>query len=152
MVVHAPSNAGLKGSELIADVMRRLHDEGLVEYREVRGVPASDMPALYGDADIVLDQFALGIYGVATCEALAAGRLVISHVGEQTREHVRRATGLDLPVVETRASGLEQLLREVVATPDRFRAIAAGGPGFVREVHDGRRAAAVLADFLGAAR
>jgi len=149
VVVHAPSNAGLKGSELIADTMHRLHDEGVIEYREVRGVPASEMPRVYGEADVVLDQFSLGIYGVATCEALAAGRLVISHVGEPTREHVAAATGLELPVLESRAAGLETLLRDVAAEPERFQALAAAGPGFVRAVHDGRRSAEALSGFLG---
>jgi hypothetical protein len=151
VVVHAPSNAGLKGSELISATMTRLHDEGVVEYREVHGVPSAEMPRIYGEADVVLDQFSLGIYGVATVEALAAGRLVLSHVGEATRRHVAAATGVELPVVETSAAELEARLREIAAEPERYRAIAALGPGFAREVHDGWRSAAALAGFLGAA-
>jgi len=150
VVVHAPSNAGLKGSELVAETMGRLHDEGVVEYREVRGVPSSEMPRVYGEADVVLDQFSLGIYGVATVEALAAGRLVLSHVREETRGHVAEAAGVELPVVETSAAELEARLREIAAAPERYRAIAARGPAFAREVHDGRRSAAALAGFLGA--
>lgn len=155
VVVHAPSNAGLKGSELIDPVMRRLHDEGLVEYRVVDGVPSAEMPAVYGEADIVLDQFVLGIYGVAACEALAAGRVVVSHVAEATRDHVRRETGLDLPVIETNAADLERTLRAIVADRARFAGLAATGPDFVAAVHDGRRSAEALRGFLeveGAAR
>jgi hypothetical protein len=151
VVVHAPSNAGLKGSELIADTMRRLHEEGVVDYREIHGVPADRMPAFYGEADIVLDQFALGIYGVATCEALAAGRLVVSHVGAGVRTEVVARTGRELPVVETSAAALEATLRDVVADPSRYRDIATRGPEFVRDVHDGRRSALALAPFLGLA-
>ncbi|MCD2444068.1 hypothetical protein LQ757_17430 [Agromyces sp. SYSU K20354] len=149
VVVHAPSNAGLKGSDLIADTVRRLEAEGIIEYREVRGVAAEQMPAVYGTADIVLDQFALGIYGVAACEALAAGRVVVSHVAEFTRETVRERTELELPIVEARADGLEVVLRDVVAERERYRAVAATGPAFVRAVHDGRRSAQALGAFLG---
>ncbi|GAA1926615.1 hypothetical protein GCM10009775_18510 [Microbacterium aoyamense] len=149
IVVHAPSNSGLKGSALVAPALRRLDEEGLIEYREIHGVPADRMPSVYGDADIVLDQFSLGIYGVATCEAMAAGRVVISHVAEQTRRIVRERTGLDLPVVQARADELEALLREVVADPAPFVDRAARGPAFVREVHDGRRSADALRGFLG---
>lgn len=148
VVVHAPSRAGLKGSDAIADVVARLHDDGVIEYREVRGIPSDRMPEFYGSADIVLDQFSLGIYGVAACEALAAGRLVVSHVAEVTRETVRARTGHELPVVQARANELEAVLRQVVATPTEFARHAAAGPAFVRAVHDGRQSAAVLSSFL----
>lgn len=151
VVVHAPSNAGLKGTEAIRPIMRRLHDEGVVEYRELSGIPSAQMPAAYGAADIVLDQFSLGIYGVAANEALAAGRIVVSHVGDFTRRTVKEQTGLDLPIVETRADALERVVRDIVADRRAHAELAASGPAFVRAVHDGRRSARVLADFLGVA-
>ncbi|MET0725426.1 MAG: hypothetical protein ABWY36_03685 [Leifsonia sp.] len=149
VVVHAPSNAGLKGSELIADTVRRLDAEGLIEYREVRGVPAERMAEVYGSADIVLDQFSLGIYGVAAVEALAAGRLVVSHVSDAVRSTVLETTGQALPVVESRAGDLETVLRAVLEDRERFAAIARSGPGFAAAVHDGRRSAEVIGGFLG---
>ncbi|WP_438855329.1 glycosyltransferase family protein [Agromyces sp. M3QZ16-3] len=146
LVVHIPSRAGLKGSDLIEDTMRALDADGTVRYERHEGVPPERMPELYARADIVLDQFSLGIYGVATCEALAAGRVVVSHVSDQVRGHVRDETGLELPVVEARAAELADVIRTIVADRERFREIAARGPAFVREVHDGRRSAAVLAE------
>ncbi|KZE92110.1 hypothetical protein AVP42_02809 [Agromyces sp. NDB4Y10] len=145
LVVHVPSRAGLKGSDLIEDTMRALDAEGVVTYERHEGVVAERMPELYGRADIVLDQFSLGIYGVATCEALSTGRVVVSHVSDQVRDHVRRATGRELPVVESRAADLDRVIRGIVADRERHRSIAADGPDFVREVHDGRRSAEVLA-------
>lgn len=151
IVVHAPSNAGLKGSGLITATMQRLDAEGLIEYREIAGVPAERMPEIYGAADIVLDQFSLGIYGVAAVEALASGRLVVSHVSAESRSVVKDSIGLDLPVVEARASELERLLRDVVADRPRFQRIARSGPGFVEAVHSGARSADALRAFLASA-
>jgi len=148
VVAHAPSNAGLKGSALVAPVLHRLHDEGLIDYREVRGVPSSRMPDVYGGADIVLDQFALGIYGVAACEAMAAGRVVISHVSDEVRATVRSRTGEELPIIQSRAAELERTLRGIVAAPETARAVAASGPAFVRRHHDGARSAEALRPFL----
>lgn len=148
VVVHAPSNAGLKGTEQITPIMRRLHDEGLIEYREVRGANAADMPRIYGAADIVLDQFSLGIYGVAACEAMAAGRVVVSHVADGVRSSVHQLTGDDLPVIQSRAGDLEGVLRRVIADPDAARSVASEGPGFVRRNHDGTRSAEALRAFL----
>ncbi|MDR2999465.1 MAG: hypothetical protein LBU78_15225 [Microbacterium sp.] len=150
VVVHAPSRAGLKGTALVSDLLRRLDAEGLIEYRAVEGVRAQDMPGVYGEADIVLDQFSLGIYGVAACEALAAGKLVISHVSEQVRGAVQARTGRELPVLEARAADLEGVLRGVLADRDVAQRFAERGPGFVSEVHDGARSRAALEPFLGA--
>lgn len=149
VVVHAPSRAGLKGTSLIADTVRRLDAEGIIEYRELTGVPAAQMPSVYGEADIILDQFSLGIYGVAACEALASGRIVISHVSDEVRDRVRAFTGRELPILEARAADLEETLRRIVAEPREAQALARSGPAFVRDVHDGRRSSAVLRSYLG---
>lgn len=149
VVVHAPTSPWLKGTALIEPILRRLDAEGVIEYRCITGVPHAAMPAIYGEADVVLDQAVLGIYGVAACEALAAGTLVMSHVDSFTRSQVQDRTGLDLPICEVTADTLEVELRRVAATPEEFDAYRAAGPAFVEAVHDGRRSAEALADFLG---
>lgn len=148
VVVHAPSSSHVKGSELAEPVLESLAVRGLIEYRRVEGVPAADMPRVYGEADVVLDQLRIGNYGVAACEAMAAGRVVVSHVSEVVREHAREAAGADLPILEATADSLEQVLLDVLADRDRARALAAQGPAFVRTLHDGTRSAEVLSPFL----
>lgn len=149
VVAHAPSRAIVKGSDLIDPVLQALHDEGLVEYRRISGVSSCDMPAAYGAADIVLDQFRIGSYGVAACEALAAGRIVVSHVADPVRATVLAETGLELPIVQSTARELSETIRRIIADPSHALTRAAAGPSFVRAVHDGRRSAAALAGFLG---
>ncbi|MET1016755.1 MAG: hypothetical protein ABWX76_08050 [Leifsonia flava] len=148
IVAHAPSKSVVKGSALIDPILRKLHDAGTIEYLRISGVPADEMPAVYGSADIVLDQFRLGDYGVAACEALAAGRLVLGHVSVHSRGHVAAVTGRELPIVEATVDTLEDVLTGVLADRDHYRAIAADGPQFVAAVHDGRRSADVLRPFL----
>jgi hypothetical protein len=148
VVVHAPSNAWLKGTERIEPTLARLADEGVIEYRRILGVPHAEMPAFYADADVVLDQFVLGIYGVAACEAMAAGKLVMSHVDEQTRHEVKVRTGRELPIHETTIESLERDLRRAAAAPEDFAEIRMAGPIFVDEVHSGRRSATALAGYL----
>ncbi|PZF80734.1 hypothetical protein [Jiangella anatolica] len=150
VVAHAPSNSPMKGSDLVDPVARRLADKGVIEYRRVEGVPPAAMPGIYQDADIVLDQFRLGSYGVAACEAMAAGRVVVGHVTDDVRARVRAATGTDLPLVEATPQTLEDVLLGLVADRDAAAEKAAAGADFAAEIHDGRRSAAVLAEFLGA--
>ncbi|MFN8079440.1 MAG: hypothetical protein U0Q19_07735 [Kineosporiaceae bacterium] len=144
LVVHAPSNTRIKGTELIEPIVERLAEKGLIDYRRITGVANADMPALFAQADVVLDQFVLGSYGVAACEGLAAGRVVIGHVADRVRERI----GEELPIVEATADTLEDVLDRVCAERDWARAQATAGVEYVRRVHDGRRSAQVLSTFL----
>ena len=143
-VVHAPSSAVVKGTHLIEPTLRRLHDRGVIDYRPVVGVASADMPAVFADADVVLDQFRLGSYGVAACEAMAAGRTVVGHVLEGVRSDVLATTGLPLPIVEAHPDTLEAVLTELAGDRARLELLGRSGAGFVAAVHDGRRSAAVL--------
>ncbi|STD11629.1 lipopolysaccharide 1,2-N-acetylglucosaminetransferase [Dermatophilus congolensis] len=148
VVLHTPSRSSLKGSAHVEAAVGPLVEEGLIRYERVEGATQKEMVDLVKGADIVLDQFALGGYGVAACEAMAAGKLVLGHAIEEVREHVKSQTGLEVPVVEAPADRLEAVLREVLTDRDGFSAVAASGPEFVRQVHDGTRSAAVLAERL----
>ncbi|QZY51171.1 glycosyltransferase family protein [Leucobacter tenebrionis] len=149
-VVHAPTNPKLKGTTHVAPVARKLHDEGVIEYVELEGIPHSEMPRVFAEADVVLDQFRVGDYGVAACETMAAGRVVLAHVSEQVREEVERQAGMPLPIPETTLDSVEEVLRDIASIDgrERYRRIAAQGPEFVRRLHDGRFSRGVLMDFI----
>jgi glycosyltransferase involved in cell wall biosynthesis len=149
VVAHVPSNSRVKGTDQVDAAMATLVDEGLVSYERITGVASSDMPALYTGADIVLDQFRLGSYGVAACEAMAAGKVVVGNVTPEVRRRVRDLTGAELPIVQAAPDEIEPVVRDLLADRDRARAAAAAGPTFVRAVHDGSRSARQLAPFLG---
>ncbi|MBK0421625.1 hypothetical protein JD292_06015 [Leucobacter sp. CSA2] len=143
-VTHIPSRGWLKGTDLIDPVMTRLADEGLVEYRQLSGIPFAEMPGEIGTADIVLEQFRLGIYATTAIEAMAAGRIVVAHVLPSVREHIREVSGLELPVVEATPDTLEEVLRGLIADPERASEIGRRSAEFASAVHDGRLSARVL--------
>ena len=143
-VVHAPTNPNLKGTIDVAPIARRLHDEGVIEYVEITGIPNDRMPAVFADADVVLDQFRTGDYGVGACETMASGRIVLAHVTEQVRAEVARAARMPLPIPETTIDTVEEVLRDVAARREHYRALAADGPEFVRRLHNGDFSRSVL--------
>lgn len=145
-VVHAPSSAIMKGTDLIAPVVSALHEQGTIEYRPVRGVASHTMPKVFGAADVLLDQFRLGSYGVAACEGMAAGLVVVGHVLPDVREAVLRHSGRQLPIVEATPETVGDVLRVLSADPQRCRELGEAGRVFVREVHDGRMSARTLID------
>jgi hypothetical protein len=146
-VAHIPSSTQ-KGSHMIDPILRSMHDRGSIEYVRVEGVPHEKMPELYGSADIVVEQFGIADYSAAACEAMAAGRVVVSRVADGVRERVRAETGRDLPIVEANPTTLEKVILELAHDREGARSIAAAGREFCREVHDGRRSASVLAAWL----
>ncbi|NUU23030.1 MAG: glycosyl transferase family 1, partial [Streptomycetaceae bacterium] len=145
VVVHAPSSPFTKGTGLIEPVVEQMHDDGLIEYRRIKGVQASEMPALLADADIVLDQFVFGSYGVMSVQAMAAGRVTVCYLHDSVTEHLPA----DVPIVNADPDTLGAELERILAERDEAGRLAARGPAYVRENHDGTRSARVLADFLG---
>ncbi|MEJ6489814.1 hypothetical protein PQI23_08775 [Leucobacter sp. USCH14] len=150
-VVHAPSSSHIKGTDLIEGTMQRLNDSGVIEYRRISGLSHSEMREIYREADIVLDQFRGGPYGVAACEALAAGRIVVSHVPSWVRELTRELAGRELPIIQSTAAELERTITEILARPGVAIEKAEQGPEFVRHWHDGRESGRVLSEWLDSA-
>lgn len=148
LVVHAPSQAGIKGSEIVDDVLARLAGEGLVRYERLSSVTHDEVRDAYRRADIMVDSLRMGGFGVAACEAMAASRLVVSNVDAAYREHLVTHYGLELPIVQADPDTLEATLRERLADPEGSRAIAARGPAYVSALHDGRVSAQRILEAL----
>jgi glycosyltransferase involved in cell wall biosynthesis len=149
VVVHAPSNPVLKGAELLDRLLAELVRHRVIEYRRFAEVPPSQMPAVYREADIVVDQISgIADYGVAACEAMAAGRIVVSHVSTDVRDQVRQRTGLELPIIEATPENICETIIGLVDDADSASSVASSGPAFVRQVHDGSLSAEILAPFV----
>ena len=133
-----PVNARFKGKLELQNIVPM--DSYTIAFEGQGGV------AGFAAADIVLDQFRLGSYGVAACEAMASARVVVGHVLPAVRERVREATGLELPIVEATPDTLAAVLEELISDPEGARRIAARGSEFVEAVHDGRASARALID------
>lgn len=151
VVLHVPSSAPIKGTPHVTRAAEALAGRSLISYRPLQGIPAARMPEEVATADILVDQLMIGSYGVAACEAMAAGRVVVGNVDPQVRAHVAEATGLEVPIVQADPDTLEDVLAQLAADPAARVAAAAPGPEFVDRVHSGARTRAVLAGFLGVA-
>ncbi|MFK4083812.1 glycosyltransferase [Kribbella sp. NPDC020789] len=145
VVLHAPSSSALKGSAYVDPVLTELEARGLIKYQRVEGVRHSELAALVKDADLVVDQLALGSYGVLACEAMAAGRVTVGHVADR----VRALLPAELPIAEATPGDLGAVIERLISERESSRKLADGGAAYVRELHDGRRAVEALLPFLG---
>ena len=143
-VLHLPSRRELFQSEQVDQICTRLHDEGLIEYRSVTGVPPAEVRTLVEWADVVIDKIGLGGTGVMGAEVMASGRLLIGDVDQIVRDELP-----DLPLIQGSIRTLEQVIRDLVADRSTWAARAAAGEAFARKYHDGRYSAEVLAKWMG---
>ncbi|WP_336653163.1 MULTISPECIES: glycosyltransferase [unclassified Leucobacter] len=143
-VVHASSDPFGKGTNYIEPALAPLITSGMIDYRLVTATPAAEMPAVFAAADIVIDQFRAGSYGVAACEAMASGRVVLGHVMPVARDFITQQTGLELPIVEATPDTLRAVVEELAANPDRAREIGEAGRHYVTNVHTGEASARAL--------
>lgn len=143
VVIHVPSRSVLKGTDQIDPILAEMHGDGAIEYRRREDVPPAEMPALVANADIIVDQFALGSYGVLACEAMAASRLVVGHVSPEVRAHA-----VGLPILEATPDTLRNVLMGCLEDRSGAQARAVRGLQFIAAYHDGRRSAAILSEFI----
>ncbi|MER7414484.1 glycosyltransferase [Streptomyces cacaoi] len=144
VVVHAPSKRWTKGTERVVPVLEELDRRGHIEFRLATGVPWERVRELVQDADIVVDQFAVGTYGTFACEGMAAGRPVVAYLDEQ----VHRAAGIEPPVVGATPRTLRSALESLLDDREFARRTARQSVEYVRTYHDGGYTAAVLDEFL----
>lgn len=134
----------LKDQPEITRVLRELADDGVIELLEIESASEQTMARIRRLTDVYVDTVSDDGYSAPACHAMAAGCLVLGRVGAA----VRRAVEAEVPVVEVDACTVGEKLRELVAEPDRFRAVAAAGPGYIRQMHDGRAARQILTTYL----
>lgn len=147
VVLHAPSwrTPPIKGSRFVDPVLREYDSRGYIRYlKPDRVLPHSQMAQLVKSADVVIDQILTGSYGVASVEAMAAGRLVIGSVSPTTRATISDR----VPILDADPVALSRLLDQILDDRRTFQSIASEGPAYVDRWHDGRAAASSLLAFL----
>jgi len=113
LILHAPTNQVIKGTDIILKAVDDLKREGIdFEFRLVQDMPNPELRRLLSDADIVVDELYADSLGVFSSEGMATGNAVLVHYPEYAgvpqpcpainitednlRDHLRKAI-LDIP-------------------------------------------------------
>jgi glycosyltransferase involved in cell wall biosynthesis len=135
VVVHAPTDRVIKGTQHVIEAVDALRDEGVaIRLDLVEGVTRDVALERLSAADLLVDQLMLGWYGTVAVEAMALGRPVLSYIREDEPED--NPFGPELPVVRTTPATLIDDLRALAADRDRLRERGVAGRAFVEERHD----------------
>lgn len=101
VILHAPSNPPIKGTEMISKVLYLLEKERddikLIITTEKKYNQSIHPPytvtkykllSYYSQCDILIDQLVIGWYGLQTVEGIAAGKATICKIEEKLKEYV----------------------------------------------------------------
>lgn len=83
-VLHNPSNASSKGTDLVRKVVMPLYMSGDIEYVEVTGVSHDEAMRAKARCDVYIDQIvpSIGGYGLSALEAMAMGVPAVASIGK----------------------------------------------------------------------
>jgi glycosyltransferase involved in cell wall biosynthesis len=132
LVVHAPSNRVKKGTHHVIEACAQL----AVDLEIVEGLPHLEARERYRRADIVVDQFNSGWYGMFALESMALGKPVVARLEPEMVERSAEGLGAQVPNVSATPETHVEAHRPLVESPERRRELGAAGRAYVEAVHD----------------
>jgi len=133
ILVHTPSALGAKGTEHLRRVIERLKEKKFAfEYIEITGKTRTEAKAAIQKADIFLDQFICGSYGLAACEAMAFGKPVFCYI----MPAVKRMLPHDCPIIDNPREELEARLAAFITDGELRRNTGLLSRKYVEQYHD----------------
>lgn len=140
-IAHAPNHPYFKGTRYLSDAVKELQQQGVaLELVSVSGVSNEQVLRLFGEADIIADQFAGGGYGYTAFEGMARGKPVLCYVAkpEWLLAHER------CPLIQCEPGKLVEVLRQLVGNRERLHAIGLQGRRYIEKYHSLEAVAARL--------
>lgn len=136
LIVHAPTDPYVKGTQFIVDAVNKLREKGLqFRFRLIAGLPHEITKKVVGSADLLIDQLCIGTYGVAAIEAMALGTPVMAYISDYMQPHLPGH-----PIRVASPDTIEGKLEEFLDNWDTRRAAYEGwrkaGRIYVEENHD----------------
>jgi hypothetical protein len=132
LIVHAPSNPLIKGTDFIKTIMAELWQEGVeFDFHLVENMPNPELRRLLTSADIVVDELYGDTVGVLSTEGMATGNAVLTH-------YPLDFAGVpgDCPAVNITEKNLKVLLRKAIVDVAWRCDLAERGRRFVELHHD----------------
>ena len=136
LIVHAPSNRKVKGTQKILETLNKLSSEGFeFELKLLEQIPNNEAIKLYENSDIVIDQIVIPGTGKLSSEAMAAGNVVLSHMAYDSYPQNNPKS---CPVIDVNHNTIYNELRALLGDYDKRVMLSKQGPEFVKQYLDTR--------------
>ena len=140
LVVHAPSDRYIKGTEYILRAVEKLKKSIDFKFVQVENMPQDEAIRLYQEADIILDQVHIGIYGAFAIESMLLGKPVVTYI----RDDIRKLYPQDLPIVSASPLTIEETLYDLLTNPEKRYKLGVEGRNYAVKHHDPEKIARQL--------
>lgn len=140
LIVHAPSDRYIKGTDNVISAIKRLRAFTTFEYVQVENMTNAQALEWIKKADIVIDQVRLGIYATLSIESMLMGKPVIAYVREDLIDKYPEG----LPIVSANPLTLESKLYELIKNPSLRYELGVKGRKYAEIYHDPERIARQL--------
>ncbi len=140
VIVHSPSAPNAKGTPTVLAAIDSLRGRFDFEFRLIQGMPRRQALEMVRDADIFLDQFVLGGYGLAALEAMALGKPTLCYI----KPSMAAQYPADLPIVNATQERLTDVIAGLLADGVRRREIGLRSRAYVEKYHDAIKIAGEL--------
>lgn len=140
VIVHSPSAPVAKGTTAVLTAVEKLKSHYDFDFRLIQNMPRHQALQVVREADIFLDQFVLGGYGLAALEAMAFAKPVVLYV----KPSLLSQYPADLPVINATQDNLAETLEPLLADPALRREVGLRSRAYVERYHDAILAAREL--------
>lgn len=132
LIVHAPTNPGLKGTEVILKAIEALKEQYDFDFQLVQGMSHEQAKEIYQKADLIIDQLHIGSYGLLAVESMAFGKPVICWISDYMTEQYPA----ELPLIRANPDTIQSVLEKLLQERDCLPEIGIRGRAYVEQHHD----------------
>jgi glycosyltransferase involved in cell wall biosynthesis len=134
----------IKSSHVYLPLVQKLKEEGLLlELLEPTGIPNKDVRFLQAQADIFLEMLTFGWFGANAREAMMLGKPVICYIRPEWLESLKEEIpdyAAELPVISATPESVEEILRDLIANPEKRRDVGQRSRLFAMKWHSSKAA------------
>lgn len=133
-IAHSSNHRNIKGTKYIIAACERLLSTGYtVDLDIIERVSREEVKRRFAEADIIVEQLIIGIYGMSAVEAMALGKPVVSYIRDDVS---MLKMWHDCPVVNANPDTLYDRLVELVSTdPQKLLKLGSMGRRYVEQEH-----------------
>ncbi|MFS0723256.1 glycosyltransferase [Paenibacillus sp. 1P07SE] len=133
LIVHAPTNEYVKGTEYVLKAVTRLKARGLdFNFELVQNLPHKAAIAKYRQADLIIDQLLQGSCGVFSLEGMALGKPVVCYI----RDELKGTYPPGLPLISASPDTIYSTLKRLIRNPELRERRGRAGRRYIEQYYE----------------